>query len=257
VEYAVYERYVAQSPFFLRPFFLLDIAKLRGSEKMFWKKAKKLVAVSEVERKEMERDDVAVVPNGVDLDKFKMQNVKLKVQKENQRILYIGDFKWIENQDAASFIMQDVWPLIKKKMSNATLWIVGKNIPEKMKHMIDDKRILFDENANDTAAIFRDASILLAPIRVGGGTSFKILEAMATGVPVVTTPLGASGIMAKDKEHVRIGVSREALAEATVEILTNPQIAATLTKNARALIEKEYTWQRSADLLESVYQSAV
>jgi glycosyltransferase involved in cell wall biosynthesis len=95
--------------------------------------------------------------------------------------------------------------------------------------------------------------VLLAPIRVGGGTSYKILESMSCGTPVVTMELSAKAIEAKDEHDIMVGNSPEELAEKTLELLTNESMYETISKNGRMLIEKNYTWKEIAKKLEEVY----
>lgn len=258
IEYLVYERYAQQLPRMLRPLFALDIQKIKTWEERFWTTATKLVAVSQIEKDSMNRDDVAIVPNGVDIDQFKMQNAKVKMQRDKKRILYIGDFKWIENQDACRYILTTVWPKIyEQTKGSVALWIVGKHIPPALKAKQYVGQVIFDEQANDTVATFSQADVLLAPIRVGGGTSFKILEAMASGVPVVTTKLGIAGLTAKEGEHVLVGETSDTQAALVARVLEDDAFCASLVKKARALVEKTYNWKHIATLLDDVYRSTI
>lgn len=261
IEYLVYRRYAKTLPFFTQPFIYFDTLKMKYWENYFWKKVTKLVAVSEDEKRLMGRPDVAVVPNGVDLKNFKCQISNAKFQKKDKKILFIGDFRWVQNRDAVEWLLKEIWPAVAKALADkpkAKLWIVGKNIPDYIKKLTLDKNVFFDENASKkTSEIFRSADVLLAPIRVGGGTSFKILEAMASGVPVVTTPLGIEGIEAKEGEEVLIGRESGELAGYVSEILQNENLYQKISKNARALIEKKYDWEKITQKLEKVYISAV
>lgn len=274
VEYFVYQRFAAVAPFFMRPMLAFDIWKLKHWEKKFWDRATKLVAVSEIEKKEMGRSDVVVVPNGVDVDNFSIKNQPARnatqsvaggessIRHNEQRILFIGDFKWIQNRDTARFILQEVWPTLQARITNQEvrnkikLWVVGRNIPAAIKKL-GGENVIFDEHAPDTKEIFAKASLLLAPIRVGGGTSFKILEAMASGVPVVTTPLGIEGLQAEAGKDVLVGDTADTLADAVVTILENEQQTKQMVTHARQLIEKHYDWKVIVKTLEQVYKSAV
>ncbi len=147
----------------------------------------------------------------------------------------------------------------KVHSSKLTLWIVGKNIPESIKKLVSNQEdIIFDEdNRQKTSEIFQQADVLLAPIRVGGGTSFKILEAMASGVPVVATRLGIEGIAARDKEEVLIADDPSLIAFKTTEILNNNNHYQEIAIKARRLIEEKYDWKIIVKKLEEVYSSAV
>lgn len=257
IEHLVYKRYTQKAPLILRPLLYYDVAKIKKMEEKFWKKATKLVAVSNIEKSQMNRDDVYVVPNGVDTEKF---NFKREKSTDNL-ILFIGDFKWIQNRDSVSWIIKNVWPKIEEKIKKdklvATLWIVGKRIPENLKSL---KRngIVFDENAPvETERIFQKAFALLAPIRIGGGTSFKILESMSTGLPVLTTNLGNEGIGAKPGFDLIIADDEDSFANSLMNLLEDKKYYDEVSKNARKFIEENYDWKSISIKLENVYKEAV
>lgn len=261
IEYLVYKRYANASPLILRPLLLLDVFKLRFFEEQFWKRAKKVVAVSKDEQKIIGRDNTAVVPNGVDTQLFTFPDIEKKITNR-KTVLFIGDFKWIQNRDAAIYILKDIWPNImqsaKFKIQNAKLWIVGREIPESIRKLTNDSSVVFDENPpHATPEIFAKADLLLSPVRIGGGTSYKILEAMASGVPVVTTSLGIEGIDATHNTDVVIADSKEELAAAVNIVFSDQDFYASLAKNARRLVEKKYDWRIIAQTLDDVYKSVV
>ena len=263
VEYQVYKKYVTTAPLPLRPLLLADIEKIKYWEKKFWGKANKLVAVSEKDATEMGRADTIVVPNGVSLQDFPYVSAAKKFEKKEKRILFMGDFKWIQNREAANWILNDIWPQIEKRIKdeglriNLKLWIVGKHIPENIKEQ-QGKDIIIDENAPDeTAKIYQKSFVLLAPIRVGGGTSYKILESMASGVPVVTTMLGVHGLGAQDKKEALVGERAEELAEHVVSLVSDQKVYKSLQEHARKLIEEKYTWPHITEILENVYTNAM
>lgn len=251
LEYKVYEKYVSKSLIIARPLLYLDILKLKRAEKSYWKKATKLIAVSEIEAKEMGRS-VEITPNGVDIDKFKMKkNVKVKRTK----VLFIGDFKWIQNRDSIVYIIKNIWPKVLKNNPTAVLWVVGKKIPDSVKNL-KDSSIIFDENApNETEKIFQEADVLLTPIRVGGGTNFKILESMSTGTPVITTLLGNEGIKAKENEEIIICDKPEEFSAKTSLLLTDDYLYEKISRNSRKFIEKNFDWKNISDKLDKVYEN--
>ncbi len=260
IEYLVYKRLLTQLPLFLRPLFFIDIRKLEYWEKFFWKKATKLVAVSDEEKAIMKRKDVEIVPNGVDTEKFSSKGRSAfgqKIQKKEIKILFIGDFKWIQNKDAVGWILKEIWPQLSSKL-DLRLWIVGRKIPSEIRKLTNDENVIFDENApTETEKIFEQVDILLAPIRVGGGTSYKILEAMASGVPVITTKLGIEGIDAKNNKEVLIADRTEEMVDAIISLIENHEQYHNIAQNARKLIEKKYDWKEIVKKLEEVYISAV
>ena len=262
IEYLAYRRFVDNTNFFIKPLLLLDVLKLKKKEEYYWSKADKLVAVSKIEKNLMIRQDVVVVPNGVDLDKFKFQEAESKFLEKQKRILFIGDFKWMQNRDAVSFIIKEIWPEIKSKVKNQKskidikLWIVGRNMPKSIKNLTNDKNVIFDDNNQDqTQEIYEKSFLLLAPIRIGAGTSYKILEGMASGTAVITTSLGIEGLGVKNNTHVLASDDVETLADNVENLLMNKALYEKLTKNAREYVEKNYNWEEIARKLDEVYLS--
>ncbi len=259
IEYLVYRRFAQNAPVLLRPLLYLDTIKLERAEKNVWKRATKLVAVSEDEGKIMRAD--AVVPNGVDIKKFRLSTIDYRPSTKEDRILFIGDFRWLQNRDSAEFILKSIWPKIINQPSTISrqplLWIVGRKIPDYIKNL-GGFNVIFDENSpSDTYEIYKMSKILLAPIRIGGGTSFKILEAMASGVPVITTTLGNAGINAVNGKSIIIANSDEQFAKAVKNLLEDKLLYENISKNARILIEKNFDWDVIVGKLEKVYEEAL
>jgi glycosyltransferase involved in cell wall biosynthesis len=260
IEYLVYKRYVEKAPIIARPFLSIDVVKMKKEEKYFWKKATKLIAVSPQEKGLMGREDTVVVANGVDIKKFDIKR-NIKTKDEEKRILFIGDFKWIQNKDAVEWIIKSIWPSVLKKTKargiNVKFWVVGKRIPKFLLDMADSS-IIFDENAPaQTEEIYKKADLLLAPIRIGGGTSFKILESMATGLPVLTTALGNEGINGKEGEDMIIAEKPEEYVSKILELLEKPDEYKKISDNSRDFVKKNFDWKNISLKLEDVYRSAV
>lgn len=257
IEYMVYKRFADQASVFFAPFLYIDVLKMKYWEEKFWRKAAWVIAMSDDDKRRINKNTSTVVPNGVDINHFAFQANRTKIKKSQKTILFIGNFRWIENRDAAFWLLKKIWPEIKKKNNTLKLklWVVGKDIPESIKKL-GDESVFFDEHAsNDTRSIYEESDMLLAPIRVGGGGKFKILEAMATGTPVVTTTIGIEGIEAKNNTELVIADEEYELANLALELLKNSKLCETLSKNARKLIEEKYDWGKIAKKLESVYQS--
>lgn len=262
IEYLVYKRFADKAPLFLRPFLYIDVLKLKHWEESMWMKATKLIAVSENDKAIMEkkRKDVVIVSNGVDIDKFKIQ--KSKPDEGEKKILFIGEFKWMQNRDAIGWIIKEIWPklraeLIPSMTEGIKLWVVGRSIPDSVRRLSRDKDIVFDDSApKETEEIFKKADLLLAPIRVGGGTSFKVLEAMASGVPVLTTKLG-NAIGAKEDSEIVVAEYPQKFVAEIKKLLEDKEYYRQIAENARRLIEKKFNWKKIADDLDKVYESAV
>lgn len=261
VEYLVYKRYAALANPLLKPFLMLDVLKLKKYEENVWGKVNKLVAVSNIEKKYMKLAGPSVVSNGVDTENFKFRS--FEQIGDTKKVLFIGDFKWLQNTDALEFILKEIWPKVKNKYKelnkefNLKLWIVGRNLPESFKHF-ESPEINFDTNNKEsTYDIFRKSFILLAPLRAAGGTSYKVLEAMSTGVGIVTTNLGIEGLGAKNGVHVLAGEDSDELANHLVDLANDGSLYRKLTHNSRNLVEENFDWSKISEQLNKIYISSL
>lgn len=254
IEYQVYEKFVKNASIFIRPALMLDVLKLKRAERKAWKKADLLVAVSPAEQKIM-GPKTLLVPNGVDIDKFKLK--KLHLNKITKKILFIGNFKWVQNKDSVTFIIKNIWPRVlseNKNKLNIKLWVVGKNIPSSVKEL-GDPTIEFDENAPDeTEKIYESADVLLSPIRIGGGTNFKILESMAVGTPVITSALGNEGINAEKNSEIIVCDKPEEYSQALLKLINDNYLYEKMARKGRVFIEEKFDWKNIAQKMDSVYR---
>ncbi len=254
IEYKVYQSFVNSIKFLpLKKLLNIDVAKIKKWETYYWKVAEKVITMSakdkNVVKNEVKNNDVDVVPNGVDTESF----FKIEKIKGEKLVLFLGNFKWIQNKEAILYLRDKIWPLISKKLPSAKLWIVGRNPSREVLEMASEKVKI--ESVEDIREVFKHASVLLAPMLSGGGTRYKILEAMASSTPVVATSLGVEGLDVKHNQTVFIGETPESLADLTVQILQNDSLARQVVENAKNLIAKEYNWQDIAAKLDSIYES--
>lgn len=252
IEYLIYKRYADKKNFIIRPFLYWDVLKLKKNEENFWRDADKVAVVSEKDREVVGEKNSVVIPNGADLEKFR---AKKTVDEKIKKLLFMGDFVYIQNQDSAVWLINNFWPRFTKNFPKATLWIVGKRIPDKIKKL-KKEGIMFDENAPPEAEkILERSDIMLAPIRVGGGTNLKILEAMASGTPVITTPIGNEGIQAELDKEILIADTAEQFVEKAGIMFSDNDKYDYISKNSRIFIEKNYNWEKIAHKLEDFYKN--
>lgn len=255
IEHTIYEQYVRQFPIVpLRSLLFADVLKLMFWEKKIWQSANHVVAVSEDDKNYIggivDPAKISVVPNGVDLQQFPF--VQKKEKGEAPTFLFVGNFLWMQNLDAVKFLIADIWPAIKEMYPKGTLRIVGKRMPEYLRRRVSDGIILL-EHVEEIVDEYKKADILLAPIRIGGGTKFKILEAMASGVPVVTTKKGAEGLDIIHGKDVYLADSVDEVIVAVRELLTNASKRNAMIRAARDVIEEKYSWKHIAKKLDVIW----
>src|SRR3989338_672823 len=200
--------------------------------------------------------DVKVVPNGVgeDFDLVK------PVMHYNHKILYQGNYKWMQNWEAAHILATRTFPIIKKEIPNAKLIINGQFPTQDLKRLASDDILIQEHEDADSGAVVRaysHAGILVAPIYGPGGTRLKILAAMKSMIPVVTTPLGAEGYGAVDGESIVVGKTPEDIAYKTIKILKDKKLYTKLVHAARKIVDNHFSWDPIAKKLEKIYEEII
>lgn len=256
----VYKHHVVHKiPKVLRTFFMLDVRKVKFWEKYYWKKADNLVAVSEEDKKEMIKlipgVEVDIIPNGVDTKSYMQKKTE---KKSPPRILYgVTNFEWLQNREATEILINQVWPKIKKKVALAKIWIVGRQIPEWVKKRAKEEDVEVTENIPDARDAYAVASIMVAPIKGAGGTRLKVLEAMASGLPVVSTPTGVAGLNVKHGKQALISKTNAGLAKEAVRLLKDRSLAREIGLAGQNHVKRFYDWKSVVKLHDGVYEKAL
>ena len=182
-------------------------------------------------------DRLSVVPMGLILDEYPIPIAP----PQPDRVLFFGSFRHQPNVDALRFLLHDTWPLIQRERPQATLDVMGSNLPQWVTSITAQNhsiRLLgFQPDIRPTLA---EASVVIAPLRFGSGVKIKILEAMALGKAVVTTSIGAEGIDAQPGTDFVVTDDAQALASETVRLLVNPSIRDSLGQHARRFIQTHH-----------------
>lgn len=212
--------------------------------------------VSEQERDWMARagcdvSRVSVVPNGVAAEYLQMDRAK-----RPDTIIYSGAVTYAPNLDAATFLASEILPRIRERRPTVSATVTGDCGDVAIDHLVA-RGVTFAGFVPDIAATVAETAVCVVPLRSGGGTRLKILEAMALGTPVVSTRKGAEGLDVTHGEHLLLADDPADFARCVVELLEEPGRATTLAANARALIAERYTWTRIGRLLDRVIEDAV
>ena len=258
--YQVYRHYVETLPWYLlwlAPFMMIDVLKLKHWETLFLREADYTAAVSEDDRKHIQeltkRAKIHIVPNGVDYERF--SNLAYTRDKMPTVLFGLADFHWMQNKEGVQILMSDVWPKIKRKVKNARLWIAGKIAPQVLSQYLNEKDVTIEE-IGDSREAYQKSWVLVAPIKSGGGSRTKFFEAMASGLPIVTTSQGIEGIGAENNKEVIVRDNLNKLAEEAIKLLQNKKLRGSTGKKAQELVQNEYTWQASARQLDKLYEEA-
>jgi len=262
IEYRVYQHFVDGFWFFpLKPLLYIDVFKLRFWETKFWQKARKVVAVSEADKKTMlslvPNLDVGIVPNGAGEDLVDLWEKRKVGAIEKPVIFYQGNFTWLQNTEAAVTLIKKIFPIIRKQIPNAICRIVGQDVRDKIGNLEGNGVEIRELETSDIKGVqeaYSEASIFVAPLSGPGGTRLKILGAMAAGLPVVTTSVGIEGIKVQDGKEVWVRDDPSEIANITVDLIKNPKKYKDTIVAARKLLEREYNWEKISHKLDSIYK---
>lgn len=255
IEYLVYQHYTQTTKLLpLKPLLYVDVWKHKYWEKLYWQKVNKVVAMSDADRKKMlellPNLDVGIVPNGVDIDFFNQKIVNNR--PKGSVFLFQGNFNWLQNREAVDVLVSSVWPRIKSVLPESRLWIVGRSPNSKIKSY-EGECIKISSDVDDIRFAYQGSDVLICPLYGGGGTRYKILEAMASKLPVVSTKIGIEGLEAKNGVHALIDNNSEKLADLAVSLIKDKKLANNLAKNAFELVKNNFDWDIISTNLEKIY----
>ena len=191
---------------------------------------------------------VDVIPNGVDIQKYQL----LPAENAAPVLLFIGNMGYPPCVDAVLYFCKDIYPLIRWRISATELWIVGRD-PRPEVLQLDGDGVHVTGRVEDVVPYYRQSAVCVVPLRAGGGTRLKILEAMALGRPVVSTTIGCEGLDVVDGEHLLITDNPAQFAEKTVRLLTERQLYQHISTEGRKLVVTKYDWNIIADRMLQIY----
>jgi glycosyltransferase involved in cell wall biosynthesis len=190
-----------------------------------------------------------VVGNGVDVQGF----AQVRPDPAACTVLFVGNFEYAPNVDAVEWLVGEILPRLWQRVPQARLLVCGHALPGAWRERWSDARIEWRGYVEHLPAVQAQASVFVAPLRFGGGSKLKVLEAMAAGLPMVSTREGLSGLGAQDGVHALVADTAEAQAQALADVLLDPARAARLGEAARHLVTTQFDWDASARQLEAVY----
>ena len=175
----------------------------------------------------------------------------------SNRIVFVGAMDYTANIDAVTHFARQIWPRIRERVPELSFTIVGRNPAPAVTALRGQPGIEVSGTVSDVRPYYREAFVVVVPLRLGSGTRLKILEAMAAGVPVVSTTLGAEGLEAKPGEEILIADTPEDTAEAIVRLRRTPELRQALEERGRKLVACRYDWRVIGERLYSIYENAV
>lgn len=196
--------------------------------------------------------DIRIVPNGVDIEYFTPRS-----DPGGTRLLFCGRLDQLANKGAITFFFNSIWPQLTDRVKEIEIDVVGKNPPAWLRELSQrDSRINVPGFVDDVRPYFQKATIFVCPITDGGGTRLKILDALAMGMPIVSTTFAASGLALRDGRHLLIADTPQTFVEQIRRLLADADLRNQLAAGAIDVIRQLYSWGTIGHSLVAAYEEA-
>jgi sugar transferase (PEP-CTERM/EpsH1 system associated) len=197
---------------------------------------------------------IFVIENGVDTAFYSDLESGVANESPAKRIVFVGLMDYHANIDGAVNFARHVWPRVRERRPGFIFTIVGKDPASEVRELAQLPGVEVTGTVDDVRPFYRAAIAAVVPLNVGGGSRLKILEAMAAGVPVVSTTLGAEGLEVQHDENILIADTNEQLAEVIISLVENETRRQELSAAGRALVASRYDWSGLGDELFRTYE---
>ena len=197
------------------------------------------------------KDEILIIPNGVDHDYFKPQQ-----QEKKYDIVFTGNMSYAPNVNAVEYLANEILPLVWKQLPEAKMYIAGANPDPKVKKVASD-RIIVSGWLDDIRDAYAQSRVFIAPMRIGTGLQNKLLEAMSMGLPAITSPLANASLGATPDEEILVGSNAEALAQHLVTLLTDKEKASQIAQAGFDFTNCVFDWKSSTEKLENAMKQAL
>jgi len=197
---------------------------------------------------------ISVIPYGVDTQVFTLR----RGRKTEEAIVFTGSYADRSNEDAVLWFVRTVWPRLKAQHPDLKFYVVGPQSGASIRTLARrDPSLVVTGRVDDIRPYLEKARVFVCPVRMGGGFRGKILEAMACGVPVVSTSLGAAGVPAMTGVNMFLADTPHGLAEHIGILLSDRRLRGSIAKRARKLVLDSFAWDSCVDALEQVLEAVM
>ncbi|GJM21590.1 MAG: glycosyl transferase family 1 [Planctomycetota bacterium] len=258
VEWNLLQReWEAASPASLRRLYAgQEFRKFRREEMAALARADLVTVTSPRDRELLLEDDqkldIHVVENGVDIEFFQ----PVERAPDPDTLVFTGTMHYHPNTQAARWFVEDILPALATEVPGVRFVGAGGQVPDELAALATEQ-VQFTGYVPDIREWFHRAQVFVVPLLVGGGTRFKVVEAMAAGKPVVSTRLGAEGIGATHGENILFADTPNDFAREVADLLADPERAAELARAGRSFVEQNFAWEVIGERLETALQSAL
>jgi glycosyltransferase involved in cell wall biosynthesis len=223
------------------------------AERHYAKLANHVLTVSEDDRRAfaeyLPSEKVTAIPTGVDLEYFR----PARAARRSDTLVFTGTMDWMPNEDAMLYFCSEILPLIRECIPNVRLRVVGRKPTRKILALKEiDTQLEVTGTVDDIRPYVHDAAVYVVPLRIGGGTRIKIFEAMAMGMAVVSTTIGAEGLPVEHGKNILLADTPASFADTVVTLLRQPMARERIGNAARALVEVRYDWTAATDVVDEI-----
>ncbi|HET8922232.1 MAG TPA: glycosyltransferase family 4 protein [Candidatus Acidoferrum sp.] len=229
----------------------MEAKRMRRFEQCICKSFDGVVVVSEVDRQELNAPNVTVVPVGADVDPRPRP-----APNGHKVVIFTGNFAYHSNQDAAIFLINEIWPQLRQAIPGTRLRIVGNGpSPTLLRAARQFPEVEVTGFVPDLRQHLFEADVAVAPMRLGGGGMHcKAIEAMACGTPLVVSSRVTRGVEGRPGEDFLLAGDAPEYVRAIRSIFENPGLATALSDKGRRLVAEKYSWEKTTQRLELLYE---
>lgn len=199
------------------------------------------------------RSNIAIIPNGVDLEYF----APVDVEEDEKSLVFTGSMDWHPNEDAVLYFCQNIFPIIKAEIPEIKFYIVGSNPTQRVLKLKNITGVFVTGSVEDVRPYIADSAVYVVPLRIGGGTRLKILQALAMQKAVVSTSIGCEGQELIPGEHLMVSDNSQEFARIVIQLLKDRNLRQNLGKNGRIFVQQKYDWDIIARDLDQFYRKYV
>ncbi|HLK32896.1 MAG TPA: glycosyltransferase [Terriglobales bacterium] len=203
--------------------------------------------------------DAFVIENGVDVEQFAPTfpvSTTDNPSPDRSDVVFVGSMDYHANIDAVLYFVRQVWPQVRSANPRLHFTIVGSNPTAEIRQLAVPGSIQVTGTVDDVRPYYTRAVAAVVPLQIGGGSRLKILEAMAAGVPVVSTTLGAEGLAVTPGLDIVLADTPGAMAAAILEVAAATERQQALARHGRRLVEQRYDWRAIGESLFQIHQRA-
>ena len=237
-----------------RPIYNMEYHRLKRYEAAIFDDFDVKTIISEPDRTlfpHEKRDEILIIPNGVDHDYFKPQECEKRYD-----LVFTGNMSYPPNVNAVEYLAEEIMPVVWKTLPETKLYIAGATPDPKVKKAASDK-IIVSGWLDDIRDAYAKSRVFIAPMRIGTGLQNKLLEAMSMRLPAITSPLANASLGAKPNEEILIGSNAKEMAQHIITLLTDSEKAEHIAQAGFDFTNRVYDWGKATAIMENAMISAI